>query len=323
MRPVFIGGCVRSGKTLLGAMLGTHEECLCIPESQFILEIMQGADFDLQNVVFEEILSQIKSQPRFKIWEMSLNSDHWGSAEHTTRYVDVIDWVIQVYGRKTDKINSQVWVDHIPASTKHFKTLLSLYPQAKLIHTVRDGRAVAASLLKHKWLNAIDRVARFWLWQLAYGLAAESCYGEGRVMRVRYEDLIRSPTNILKPICDFIGIDYHSRMMQSDGFIVPAHDKKTHSLMGQKPDPSQINAWRTQLKPRQIEVFESIVGDMLPFLGYTPDYGIHPRSITDRERAVALLSGFYSVLNYLYRKLRLRWYADIKKKDQLEKLNTP
>ena len=34
-RPVFIGGCGRSGSTMLGAMLGTHPDCLTTPEATF------------------------------------------------------------------------------------------------------------------------------------------------------------------------------------------------------------------------------------------------------------------------------------------------
>ncbi|MFL5475589.1 MAG: sulfotransferase, partial [Gemmatimonadales bacterium] len=34
MRPLFIGGCERSGTTMLAAMLGGHSRCLCLPESQ-------------------------------------------------------------------------------------------------------------------------------------------------------------------------------------------------------------------------------------------------------------------------------------------------
>ena len=36
MIPVFIGGCPRSGTTLLGAMLGAHRDVICPPEAHSI-----------------------------------------------------------------------------------------------------------------------------------------------------------------------------------------------------------------------------------------------------------------------------------------------
>jgi hypothetical protein len=41
MKPVFVGGCDRSGTTPLGAILGAHPECACVPESQFVLDVLR------------------------------------------------------------------------------------------------------------------------------------------------------------------------------------------------------------------------------------------------------------------------------------------
>jgi hypothetical protein len=43
MQPVFIGGCGRSGTTLLGAMLGTHSKCIVTPESKFNYEAIKAS----------------------------------------------------------------------------------------------------------------------------------------------------------------------------------------------------------------------------------------------------------------------------------------
>ncbi|MBD3360653.1 hypothetical protein GF366_02510, partial [Candidatus Peregrinibacteria bacterium] len=41
MKYIFIGGCPRSGTTMLGSLLGAHPEALCIPESQFKTDVMR------------------------------------------------------------------------------------------------------------------------------------------------------------------------------------------------------------------------------------------------------------------------------------------
>jgi hypothetical protein len=43
MKPIFIGGCERSGTTLLGAMLGTHPRYLCVPEMKFKIDVLSSS----------------------------------------------------------------------------------------------------------------------------------------------------------------------------------------------------------------------------------------------------------------------------------------
>lgn len=38
---IFIGGCSRSGTTLLGAMLGAHSDIICSPESHFKIDVLR------------------------------------------------------------------------------------------------------------------------------------------------------------------------------------------------------------------------------------------------------------------------------------------
>ena len=51
-RPVFIVGCQRSGSTLLGSILGGHSSIVCLPEAQFIVDVMPGLDPEESGLVF-------------------------------------------------------------------------------------------------------------------------------------------------------------------------------------------------------------------------------------------------------------------------------
>jgi len=165
MQPVFIGGCDRSGTTMLGAMLGSHSECLCVPEAQFIIDILKGGEVDSQQANPAQVLKRIASHPRFGLWAIRIEAGEWFAEDQGVAYADIIEKVVQKYGRKHAKVSARLWVDHTPSNLKHTATLFSIFPEARMIHMMRDGRAVAASLLSvgcQRYCESMATLYGFW-----------------------------------------------------------------------------------------------------------------------------------------------------------------
>jgi hypothetical protein len=302
--PVLIGGCDRSGTTLLGAMLGAHSQAVCTPESQFVVEV-----FGRSQPASSSLLAEISRHPRFKLWGIDVASRDRDQFRQTA-YPALVGLLVKRYALKIGKPSPTYWVDHTPSNVKYAAALFSLFPGARLVHIVRDGRAVAASLLKLRWgPSSVDKAAYFWLRNLSYGLAAEAHFGPGRVSRVRYEDLISAPEATLQRLCSFLGWDYQPRMLGGSGFAPPAYTRRQHSLVGGKPDPARIHAWAEELSPRQVEIFEAIAGDMLAYLGFAPQFGISAREMTASERLAFKLKSVLMYAGNLSRQLELWWYA--------------
>lgn len=291
IRPVFIGGCDRSGTTMLGAMLGTHNHCLCVPESQFIIDSLSSSSSHPGNVELHKVWQAIKQHPRFLLWHLEIANPLVERPDtKQTTFSNLIEKIVQVYGKQAGKEAFHIWIDHTPTNTKHFATLQYIFQDAKLLHIVRDGRAVAASILPLNWgPNTIDKAAYFWLRNLSYGLAAESYFSPDSVKRVKYENLVAMPEETLQKICTFIGITYHPQMVFGSGFQLPAYTQNQHALVGKRPDAGRINAWEQKLTTREIEIFENIAGDALQYLGYKPLYGSTARPMNQNERIVSTL----------------------------------
>jgi hypothetical protein len=179
-----------------------------------------------------------------------------------------------------------VWIDHTPRNMNFASTISEEFPDGRFVHIVRDGRAVAASLLRVDWgPNTIDEAARMWLVRLSYGLAAEAATeGVIPVTRVRYEDLVAEPEPTLRRLCEQLELEYHPDMVEAGGFTPPASSRSIHELVGRSPEPDRTEAWRRELTARQIEIFESIANDALRMVGYAPDLGRRARPTTRRER---------------------------------------
>jgi hypothetical protein len=242
-----------------------------------------GVHFDAKRA-----FNLIKGNWRFQIWGLDAIS-LVPEVETINTYTKLVEWIVKQYGANVDKPTSQYWIDHTPWNTQYGATLFELFPEAKMIHIVRDGRAVAASILSLKdWakITTVDQAAHYWLERVAYGLAAESSYGQERVIRVRYEDLVCDPERELSRISAYLQIDYQPQMVDGCGFKVPNYTLRQHSLVGKPLDVTRIGAWENKLTPRQIEIFESMTGDMLRYLGYVPQYGSEKRPMTRFERLV-------------------------------------
>jgi hypothetical protein len=74
-------------------------------------------------------------------------------------------------------------------------------------------------------------------------------------------------------------------MLEGGGFSVPSYTLSQHTRVGKPLDISRVDAWQNQLKGRDIEIFESIAGDILANLGYHCIFGTSAKSIKPSEEA--------------------------------------
>jgi len=307
VRPLFVGGCERSGTTMLGAMLGAHSQCICVPETQFIDHQFATHGFDSQALDPEQTLQRIVADRRYRLlWPLPTRDGPLSIQVLGTSYSRLITWLVCEYAKSHRRGEASVWVDHTPTNFRRASTLVEMFAEARFIHLVRDGRAVAASLLELDWgpNNAFD-AAQYWMARCAPGLAAESRLGRDRVLRVRYEDLVSETEATLRRVVSFAGLEYESGMAEGTGLRPGAYSQQQHRLVGTPPNPSRVDHWRRTLTPRQVEVFEAEAGDFLGSLGYQPVYGIRARPATRIEVfRLRLLDLPQRAANNLRRRLR-------------------
>ena len=272
---------------MLGAMVGAHSRCVCVPESHFIEHLLAQNGFDPEAVEPQKTLAAIVSNKRYRLlWDLPLDPASVYTTEVGSTYAELLSWLVRAYGERVGKRDALMWVDHTPSNFKRCLTMLRMFPEARFVHIVRDGRGVAASLLPLDWgPNDILTAAEFWMARCAAGLAAELRLGEERVLRVRYEDLLLSPEAILREIAGFAGLTYEPAMARGNGHGPSRYNERQHRLVGQPPDQSRVDSWSSSLSPRQIEIFESEAGELLETFGYQPQFGIR----AGRARPVELL----------------------------------
>jgi hypothetical protein len=309
--PIFIGGCARSGTTLLAAMLGANDLCITVPESQFKVEAIRSHNGSIEELDISEVAYFIKTHYRFKHWQLDVDPVTIVKDQKAAiSYRDLLKELVISYAKVRGKSKSQYWVDHTPENIKYASTLLEIFPEAKFIHLIRDGRAVAASVMPLQWgPNTINKASSWWVERVSYGLGAEDFLKNmgTPILRVRYEDLLLTPEKQMKEICVYLNITYSEAMLKSDGFVVPSFSKKQHKLIGEKLELSRLDAWKNSLSVDEIGIFESLVCDMLIYLGYEPVSKTHKRQSYTRKIHKMQVKDFLIRLRRALRRLVPQW----------------
>ena len=101
-----------------------------------------------------------------------------------------------------------------------------------------------------------------------------------RYTLVQYEDLVTRPEETLKEACAFLGEDFEPAMLRPDdrpaderGF---GEDERWKYKTLKPVDPARIDAWRSDLTPRQLEIIDRTADPHRTRLGYA-DSGVASR----------------------------------------------
>lgn len=291
-RPVFVGGCSRSGTTLLGAMLGVGPTAVTVPEAEFKWQLFEdtgpaGVEPAKARLDTTALAHRLRDDRMFRLWDVDLPS----TDGTPLTYRELLDGLVTGYAARVGKPDAEVWVDHTPGNIRYGLTLHRTFPAARFLHLVRDGRAVAASVLPLDWgPNSAGESGLYWATQVAAGLALEGALGSEVVRTVRYEDLVRDPARTLTSVCDFLDIPYRDDMVRARDYQVGAYEREQQRLVAGEPQPSRIEAWREELTMRQIRDFERATGELLEYLGYPLVLGAAARRPSRTEHLATMLA---------------------------------
>jgi Sulfotransferase family len=171
-------------------------------------------------------------------------------------------------------------VEQSPETAFVLRAAIRAYPQATIVHMVRDPRDVAASLIQKGWLRAgkpgqddvgapYGRHARFWVeperahefdeagearrvgwaWR-RYVNAARTA--PAQTVEVRYEQLATDPETASEPLAAHIG---------ADPVLLARALADMHA--------ESVGRWHRNLAPEQVAEVEAEAGELMQELGYS------------------------------------------------------
>lgn len=276
-RPVFIVGAGRSGTTLLQQMLDHHPN-LAFPWESHFLPIVHGClkSFGDLNVYENRVRLMRDINHYVQVSWRERQNEEWIEGleaaipelakDAAPSYPGVVDAIFSFFARKRNKAR---WGDKTPGYITCVPLILELFPQAKVLHIIRDGRDVVSSILPLSFgPNTAYLAARRWKHLIERGLECAQKWPE-RVMTLHYETLIDDPEKQLRQICDFIGEEFHPDMLnyhKDSSKRVPRHT--IHANVAKPVNKSRCGRWKKDLSPRQARIVEAIIAPQLAKLGY-------------------------------------------------------
>jgi len=286
--PQFVG-CGRSGTTLLRNMFDAHSTLAMTHESHFIGPLAKvrsryegEAGFDNDAFVADLFSDANFVRQGLEVEDVRLALDKAGAKS----YAGAVRAVFAAYAAKDGK---KLYGDKTPGSVTQIELLADLFPEAKFVHIIRDGRAVALSYLERpEWgPETMAEAANHWKNRVRRGRAAGRAIGADRYLEVRYEHVVADPETVARSVCDFLGLEFEEGMLRyhekSKEFIASTKDPEAFKNLS-RPITAGLRAWEDEILPGDQRLFEAVAGDLLEELGY-PVSGAAP-SIGTRARVL-------------------------------------
>jgi len=294
----FIFGHARSGTTLLMRLVRLHPEVHCNYQAHFFTR--------------QPLLKSLVDTPEAEEW-LTRKSNRWNHGRDLSPLVlrAAADFIME---RDAAKAGKMIVGDKSPSSTIHGQAVLDLhavYPDAKLVYIVRDGRDVLISerfrnlVEESKYLKAEDkriieelrkdqsqftngtrsiftesvirRMAKGWVANLkATEEEGKRLFGKN-CLAFRYEDLLESPFEEMTGLWKFLGVKK----------VESSLEEKTKAELESNPDEEwqakrdegiasflpkgRAGNWEQLFTARDKSVFKEVAGEMLVKWKYESD----------------------------------------------------
>jgi hypothetical protein len=269
--PFFIVGSGRSGTTLLRLILAGHSRIHIPPETWFILPLVERFS-PSRSLTPEDVADAVRIMTSHRRWDDMGISDadfaRWAGQCEQPKLVDVINLVYRAHLERSGKVR---FGDKTPPYINIVPELSALYPGAKFIHLIRDGRDVTISFVDANFHgHSYDGKGFEWTRAIRLGLAYRNSPFAPQILEIRYEDMLADLEGTIRKVCGFLGERFEPQMLEhrDKTNLVPARGRRIHSKLAQPISAGRIAAWRTRMSALECFCVEANLHGELVKLGY-------------------------------------------------------
>ncbi len=289
-RACFIAGQAKSGTTLLAALLDGHPEVLVLPqETAYFPTVLRKyrdagrrAQFDyLTKESFSRVL--FGGEPKWREHEYKdfpqqefLQTFERIAFDPGNTQRDLLALMAESYaktiGAPLDRLRR--WIEKTPANRNHVDEIFARFPNANLLVTLRDPRAILATQIALEKTRKTKRFSVYYViahWRVAAKLARRARAGEIPALFVQFEQLVSEPTNVMKDVCDYLGIQFDLEIVLTPTKVgEPWGGNSAARVAFSQVSAEPATRWQEELSEDEVGWVEWHCGDLMPEFGYEP-----------------------------------------------------
>jgi hypothetical protein len=303
-RACFIAGQAKSGTTLLVALLDNHPELLVLPEETAYFPTVltkyaprgRRAQFDyltkqsLSNVLFGGPCKWGKRNYATFPREKFLERFESAAFDPANAQEDLLVLMVKAYAAALERPLDTIarWVEKTPANRNHIPEILRRFPDAKILVTMRDPRAILAAQIALEKTRQTGRFSTYYViahWLVAAGLARRVLTGEIPGLVVPFERLVCEPASTMEKVCAYVGIDFDPETVLTPtkvGQFWSGNSAARINFSQISPEPA--TRWERELSEDEIGWVEWHCHGLMPEFGYEPR--LHRRELRSFVRPI-------------------------------------
>jgi hypothetical protein len=289
-RACFIAGQAKSGTTLVAALLDSHSELLVLPQETAyfptVLRKYGGADRRTQvDYLTKESFSRVlfDGEPKWREHEYKnfpqqkfLEIFERAAFDPANAKRDLLALMAESYaatlGIPSDRIKR--WIEKTPANRNHVDEIFARFPQAKLLVTLRDPRAILATQIALEKTRKTKRFSVYYViahWRVAAKLARRVRSGDVPGLFVQFEQLVSAVSTVMKNVCDYLEVQFDPDVVLRPTKIgQPWGGNSAAQIAFSQVTAEPASRWERELSEGEIGWVEWHCRDLMPEFGYQP-----------------------------------------------------
>ena len=274
--PGFIVGAERSGTTLLSAIINRHSQVCITPETKFFQYLygyrrgLKGFQKDWP-ASLDSIMHKMKHTPD---WQPS-SKEIIQRINNASEAPEISEFLKALGDSIAETRNKELWIEKTPNHIRYLKQIRHFFPDAPIIHLVRDGRDVAESHSRMEWQKG-SYFNCLMEWKDGIRKAEKFMVSDKRFETIRFEDLIGHTDKTVRSICEFLGIEYEPGMLVADGSESNLIESgmKHKELIKEPINTDKLKVWQKILPVENQQLATMMISDDLKRWNYENSYPI-------------------------------------------------